>query len=160
MVRLNPPLIRHRAARPLIYGLLAVLVLARYGASTSATGPNGFDLDGALVPADEIHNGGPPRDGVPALNRPAFLPADDPHYLEPEDRVLGLENGGLARAYPVKTLNYHEIVNDRSGGDRLVVSYCPLCGTGMAFRHAATTPRSPCWGCASAVMPGSIPSPS
>ena len=47
--------------------------------------------------------------------------------------MLGLELNGEARAYPVKILNWHEVVNDRIGGQSLVVSFCPLCGTGVAF---------------------------
>ena len=49
------------------------------------------------------------------------------------DRVLGIARHGVVRAYPVRILNWHEIVNDRLGGEPVAITYCPLCGTGMAF---------------------------
>ena len=53
--------------------------------------------------------------------------------LRDDDRVLGIVLGGAARAYPVRILNWHEIVNDRIEGRPVAITYCPLCGTGMAF---------------------------
>ena len=94
---------------------------------------NGFDVSGSLVPEDEILSGGPPRDGIPALVDPAFEKAGDVDWLEGDDRLLALEEGGTAKAYPIRILNWHEIVNDRAGGRGVAVTYCPLCGTGMAF---------------------------
>lgn len=99
----------------------------------SAPPYNGFELSNSLVPEAQIHHGGPPRDGIPALTHPSFIPSARADYLRPGDRVLGLERNGERRAYPVRILNYHEIVNDRIGGERVVITYCPLCGTGMAF---------------------------
>jgi hypothetical protein len=55
-------------------------------------------------------------------------------YLRPDDRVLGVVIGNQARAYPIRILNWHEVVNDRLSGTPIVVTYCPLCGTGMVFR--------------------------
>jgi hypothetical protein len=109
---------------------LALLLIAAAGAVAAE---NAFDLSGSLIPADEIHAGGPPRDGIPALTDPAFVPAAQADFLAPEDRVLGLKLGGEARAYPIAILNWHEIVNDRIGGRAVAVTYCPLCGTGVAF---------------------------
>jgi hypothetical protein len=94
---------------------------------------NAFDLRESLIPADEIHAGGPPRDGIPALTDPEFVLAAQADYLAPDDRVLGLKLDGEARAYPIAILNWHEIVNDRIGGRAVAVTYCPLCGTGVAF---------------------------
>lgn len=95
---------------------------------------NGFDLSGALVPESEIRAGGPPRDGIPAIDRPRFVGAAQARFLAPEDRVLGVVRNGHAKAYPIRILNWHEIVNDRFGSEPVMVSYCPLCGTGMAYR--------------------------
>jgi hypothetical protein len=94
---------------------------------------NGFVLDGALIPTKEIRPGGPPRDGIPAILRPRFISASEANYLQPETRVLGHSNGTIAKAYPVPILNWHEVVNDSLVDQRLLVTYCPLCGTGMAF---------------------------
>lgn len=93
---------------------------------------NGFDLRDALVPADAIAAGGPPRDGIPAIDHPRFVPTARAPWLD-GDRVLGIVVGGEARAYPVRILNWHEVVNDRIAGQPVAITYCPLCGTGVAF---------------------------
>ena len=98
---------------------------------------NGFDVGNATVPLSGIAQGGPPRDGIPALQRPKFIAADAAGAPLPQQRVLGLSIAGDARAYPVGMMNWHELVNDRVGGQPVLISYCPLCGTGMAFSARA-----------------------
>ncbi|MCG3117751.1 MAG: DUF3179 domain-containing protein [Candidatus Manganitrophus sp. SA1] len=93
----------------------------------------GFDFSKHSIPLDEILSGGPEKDGIPAILRPKFVPADQAEFLKRDDRVLALESNGEAKAYPIKILNWHEIVNDRIGGRPILITYCPLCGTGMAF---------------------------
>ena len=92
-----------------------------------------FDLSRHSVPLDQLVDGGPGKDGIPAILSPTFMSAPDATFLRDSDRVLGLTAGTEAKAYPVKILNWHEIVNDTIGGKAVVVTYCPLCGTGMAF---------------------------
>lgn len=94
---------------------------------------NGFDLKGSIVPAREIMKGGPPRDGIPAIDRPRYRSADQVRYLNDDDLVLGLVHNGVAKAYPTRVLVWHEIVNTDFNGDPVVVTFCPLCGTGLAF---------------------------
>jgi hypothetical protein len=101
--------------------------------AATAAGKNGFDLSDALVPADEILRGGPPRDGIPAIDKPRFVAADAADFLSDDDRVLGMVIGDAARAYPIKILDWHEIVNDAIGDAQFAVTYCPLCGTGAVF---------------------------
>ena len=114
--------------------LLAVIIILLTACSSGLASPtNGFDIRGALVPENEIFHGGPPKDGIPSIDKPKFLPASGSHGLKPEDRVLGVFHNGIAKAYPIGILNYHEIVNDKFGADAIIVSYCPLCGTGMVF---------------------------
>lgn len=94
---------------------------------------NGFDLSDSLVPANEILKGGPPRDGIPAIDRPRYVHVGTMNQLADSDLVLGLEHNGIARAYPTRILVWHEIVNTDFGGEAVVITFCPLCGTGLAF---------------------------
>jgi hypothetical protein len=103
-------------------------------ATRAAAAKNGFDLSDALVPVDEIMAGGPPRDSIPALDAPRFISPGDENLPRSHDRVLGLSLNGITKAYPIAILNWHEIVNDEFSGEPVVVTYCPLCGSGMAYR--------------------------
>lgn len=88
------------------------------------------------VPLEEILSGGPPVDGIPALSRPKKLSAQEAdRFLKPEDEVLGLVFGREASAYPIKLLNWHEIVNDEINGTPVAVTYCPLCRSGIVFER-------------------------
>lgn len=97
---------------------------------------NGFDLAGALVPVEEILQGGPPKDGIPSIDKPEFVTASKARSLRGEDMVLGVERNGIAKAYPILILNWHEVVNDRFGAEPIVVTFCPLCGSGVVFEAA------------------------
>lgn len=94
---------------------------------------NGFDLSNASINDEEILSGGPPRDGIPSIDRPKFIATKKVDYLRDGDIVIGLVRGDTARAYPTRILIWHEIVNDVIGGDAVAVTYCPLCGTAMVF---------------------------
>lgn len=94
---------------------------------------NGFKLTDALVSPRKIKSGGPPRDGIPALFAPRFISADESSHLDSDERVLGIAYNGIAKAFPIKIMNYHEIANDQFGDAAVAVTYCPLCGTGIAF---------------------------
>lgn len=126
-----------RAIRTRHY-LLSFALLGSVGLlmmKVAAGGPwNGFNVRDSLVPMAAIEHGGPPRDGIPTIDHPRFTTIADAGWLKDEDRVLGLERNGVARAYPVAILNLHEIVNDTFGNEPVTVTYCPLCGTGIAFK--------------------------
>jgi hypothetical protein len=107
---------------------------------TPAQTLNGFDLKDSLVPPDQILPGGPGRDGIPAIDAPKFVPASAAN-LAAADRVLGLARNSVVKAYPVKILNWHEIVNDRFHDEPIAVTYCPLCGTGIAYLARAGAAR-------------------
>lgn len=113
--------------------VLVVLLALFSSAITVADTKNGFVLDDASVPPEEILHGGPAKDGIRSLDYPSFVAADDAGFLKAKDRVLGIERNGVARAYPIRILNYHEVVNDAFGGSAVVVTYCPLCNSGIAF---------------------------
>ncbi len=94
---------------------------------------NGFELSNALVNPSEIKKGGPGRDGIPALNYPQFLKADKANFLNDSDLIIGLTVENEAKAYPIGILNWHEIVNDSLNNQQIVITYCPLCGSGIVF---------------------------
>lgn len=94
---------------------------------------NGFILSDLRIPLNEIMQGGPPRDGIPAINNPKFLKASEADFLEDDDEVLAITKNGVAKAYPIRIMNYHEVVNDFFGEDPVIVTFCPLCGSGLAF---------------------------
>ncbi len=82
----------------------------------------------------EIRSGGPPRDGIPALTDPAFHPVGEEIGLDDREPVIALELGGAApRAYPLRYLTWHEIVNDRIGMLPVAVTFCPLCNSAITF---------------------------
>lgn len=99
---------------------------------------NGFDLDDAAVPIDEIRKTGVGRDGIPSIDDPKFVTADGADFLRDDDRVIGVYRNGLARAYPIRILDHHEVVNDVFDGEAILVTYCPLCYTGMVFSAQAS----------------------
>lgn len=111
--------------------LSILLVLAAL--PVQAATKNGFDLTDALVPVKEIRRGGPGKNGIPAIVSPKFAPAGEAQFMRANDRVLGISIGGAHKAFPVKILNWHEVVNDWTMPERFVMTYCPLCGSGMAF---------------------------
>ena len=80
----------------------------------------------------EIRSGGPPPDGIPAIDVPRFLRADDVDFVGDDEPVLAIELDGEARAYPVQVMIWHEIVNDTIAGRPVSVTYCPLCNSAVA----------------------------
>ncbi len=96
------------------------------------------DFSRISVPVGEIVSGGPPKDGIPSIDAPRFedvRTADS--WLEGREPVILLELDGEARAYPLRILVRHEIVNDVLAGRPIVVTYCPLCNTAMVFDGTA-----------------------
>ncbi len=135
MIRLLPhPLLNRSHAQFFLRQIWLVSMLLIFLISgNSHAAFNGFQVQPHSIPLKEILSGGPPRDGIPAILTPHFLLADEAAFLTPEDRVLGIQGKHQAKAYPIATLNWHEIVNDTLDGTPVVISYCPLCGTGMGF---------------------------
>ena len=82
----------------------------------------------------EILSGGPPKDGIPALDGPQFIHANKETRIADREPVITLAlDGHPARAYPIRYLTWHEIVNDRIGGAPVTVTFCPLCNSAMVF---------------------------
>jgi hypothetical protein len=116
----------------ILLAVAAIQALVFAKDATAEASLNGFVLEPASIPIDQILRGGPPRDGIPALDSPQVVAAADAPWSS-QERVIGIESGGVARAYPLSILVWHELVNDTLGGVPLLVSYCPLCGTALVF---------------------------
>lgn len=91
------------------------------------------DFSKKNIDYSEIMSGGPPRDGIPPIDRPVFVNVADYKELSDRDPVIGLEINGDARAYPLRVLIWHEIVNDVVGGKPVTITYCPLCNAAIVF---------------------------
>jgi Protein of unknown function (DUF3179) len=90
----------------------------------------------ASVDLGEFLSGGPPKDGIPAVDEPAYESiADARTWLADNAPVISLEIDGAARAYPLAILVWHEIANDTLGGVPVVVTFCPLCHTALVFER-------------------------
>lgn len=92
------------------------------------------DFDNRSVELNSIMSGGPPRDGIPAIDRPQFSNAVEvSEWLGKDEPVVAYVNGDDARAYPLQILIYHEIVNDKVNGLPVTVTFCPLCNASIVF---------------------------
>ncbi|MDT8449254.1 MAG: DUF3179 domain-containing protein [Wenzhouxiangellaceae bacterium] len=122
---------------------VAVLVTAGWLVIQSVTGRQRepeeefpkTDFSNAIVAMSEIRSGGPPRDGIPALDDPSFIPADRADWLGPDEPVIVVSAGGETRAYPLQIMIWHEIVNDTVGGKPLAITFCPLCNATLVFER-------------------------
>ncbi|MEL6572275.1 MAG: DUF3179 domain-containing protein [Pseudomonadota bacterium] len=82
----------------------------------------------------EILSGGPPKDGIPAIDNPVFRTVASETRLDNLEPVITVEIAGeVPRAYPIRYLMWHEIVNDQIGGVPVAVTFCPLCNSGITF---------------------------
>lgn len=88
------------------------------------------------IDSSKILSGGPGKDGIPSIDNPKFWNVEEASsFLEDDDVVLGLFYEAETRAYPLRILNWHEIVNDWVNGKPVLITYCPLCYTGIAFKR-------------------------
>ncbi|MDW3219365.1 MAG: DUF3179 domain-containing protein [Acidimicrobiales bacterium] len=87
----------------------------------------------ALIDLDRVLSGGPPPDGIPAIDEPLFQSAASVDWLAAGEAVLAFELGDEARAYPVQIMTWHELVNDTVGDVPVTISYCPLCNSALAY---------------------------
>jgi uncharacterized protein (UPF0128 family) len=95
-----------------------------------------FVTDGVKhsVPLDEILGGGPTKDGIPSIDKPKYISVKDASdFLNNEEPGIGVSINGIDRFYPFQILVWHEIVNDEFNGKKVLVTYCPLCLSGIVF---------------------------
>lgn len=97
-----------------------------------------FNTDFSIhsVPYSEVLSGGPPKDGIPAVDNPKYASIEEANgWLDDLEPVIALQVEGTARAYPIQILMWHEIANDVLGDVPVTVTFCPLCNTGIAFER-------------------------
>ncbi len=91
------------------------------------------DFSKHTVPYEDIMSGGPPKDGIPSIDAPQFKPVRGHDELSDNEPVIGLIIDGEAKAYPLRILTWHEIVNDEIAGIPVTVTFCPLCNSAIVF---------------------------
>ena len=117
-----------------------ILVLASLAGAQALAGPTRAmqkawprtDFSRHSVDLSQILSGGPPKDGIPSIDQPKFIPAAK-SGLPGNEPVIALAVNGVARAYPLRIMTWHEIVNDEIGGVPVIVTYCPLCNTAIVY---------------------------
>ena len=89
-----------------------------------------------IVDPNKIRSGGPPKDGIPSIDNPKYVSvAEADQWIEDNELVLAIIYKGVKRVYPLQIMVWHEIVNDKIGGDPILITYCPLCGSGIAYER-------------------------
>lgn len=91
------------------------------------------DFSKSSIDLDEILSGGPPKDGIPSIDDPKFIEAASAIHLAETEPVIGVVVDGVAKAYPLQVLMWHEIVNDTIAGIPITVTFCPLCNASLVF---------------------------
>lgn len=127
----------------IIIGILLLIVIGLWAYKNLNQFPIVTDSVNHSIPLDEILSGGPPKDGIPSIDNPKFVSTTDADvFLEADSVGLGITYKDESRFYPYNILVWHEIVNDTFGGDPLLITYCPLCATGVVFdRRVNGTPE-------------------
>lgn len=130
-----------------VKSMIAAVALAWFAISASAMNPSYWkstewpDTDFELTNItdwSEILSGGPPKDGIPALDGTNFLPVADESRIGDREPVITVEiDGAEPRAYPIRYLTWHEIVNDEINGVPIAVTFCPLCNSAITFDRRA-----------------------
>lgn len=88
-----------------------------------------------LIPENQVFDGGPGKDGIPALTDPEVASISSISYLDDSDLVLIFKKDDEVRIYPHPILDWHEIINDKINGTPIAITYCPLTGSGIAWNR-------------------------
>lgn len=93
------------------------------------------DFSNTTINFADIMEGGPPKDGIPSIDNPKFKAVWEIKGMGKKEPVISLNIKGDIRAYPVRILMFHEIVNDTVGGVPVTITYCPLCNAALVFER-------------------------
>ena len=77
-------------------------------------------------------DGGPDKDGIPAIDNPKFIPLSESDYPDGVQAIV-LTGTEQTKAYPYNILTLHEIVNDTFDGTPVAITFCPLCGSAIVY---------------------------
>jgi len=114
--------------------LVATLAEARVSPQLLELQWSDTDFSRRSVDLNEILSGGPPKDGIPAIDQPRFVSTTAAAaWLDPREPVITVVIDGQARAYPLQILMFHEIVNDEFNGRPISITFCPLCNASIVF---------------------------
>ncbi|MDZ7755548.1 DUF3179 domain-containing protein [Rhodohalobacter sp.] len=92
------------------------------------------DLSKKSIDLKSLVSGGPPKDGIPSINKPEFVQFDDADsWINNEEPVIAFQYEGISRAYPLQIMIWHEIVNDRFDDTPVLITFCPLCYSAIVF---------------------------
>ncbi|PIY81813.1 hypothetical protein COY00_02260 [Candidatus Pacearchaeota archaeon CG_4_10_14_0_2_um_filter_35_33] len=139
----------------LILLVLAVLIALNFNSDNNMEKTINYESDNSdlktlsdgtkyLINPDKIKSGGPPRGGIgvdrgiPALaekNIKFVSVNESDKWIKDNELVLALTYNGVERVYPLQILVWHEIINDNVAGDPILITYCPLCGSGIAYER-------------------------
>lgn len=115
--------------------LLIGISSVSYGQSKALQGWE-TNTDKAVIELDELKRGGPPKDGIPSIDKPKFISTDAAEaWIADKEPVIAFEYEGKARAYPLQVMIWHEIVNDEISGEPVLVTFCPLCYSALVFER-------------------------
>ena len=92
------------------------------------------DFSKTSIDIKKIKNGGPPKDGIPSIDKPKFEALNATQFPDDAEGIL-VQHDGQQRFYPYNIIVFHELVNDSLGDYHILVSYCPLCGSGIVFNR-------------------------
>lgn len=119
-----------KAPRVVLTAVSSLLLTACGGGVVSNEPEETISLE-CSIPEDELFAAAA-RGAIPSLTNPEVT-GSLASFIKDDDRVLGVVVNGEPRAYPFGILWWHEIVNDTLGGENILVTYCPLTGSGIAF---------------------------
>lgn len=120
--------------------LMVLGVILVQGSASAQSVPAGWerewphtDFRKSTIDFSEVISGGPPKDGIPAIDDPQFEPVSQVSDLGAQEPVIMLSMNGEAKAYPLRLMMWHEIANDKIGGVPVTITYCPLCNSAVVF---------------------------
>ncbi len=122
--------------------LRAISIVSAVWAGSASAGPEFWQHEWPITDFEtttieswtEIMSGGPPKDGIRAIDSPQFIEIDGTEDIDRREPVITVAlEGERARAYPIRYLMWHEIVNDTIGDIPIAVTFCPLCNSGITF---------------------------